>query len=312
MIVTAMFSGNFEEPIKKQFPDFKMNDAIADSAFIFVNSDEHVDYAQPITHKIIYIAGLGEVQAQPLEKQYIDIFDSAKKGVILFSFGSNIQSVDMPEHLKKAFLEAFAEFPEINFLWKYEKDEDEIAKGYKNVFTGKWLPQNDILDHPKLLAFITHGGMNSVMEGSTKGIPMICIPMFGDQNRNALLLESKGTGIVLDKSGITKEKVVSTIKEIINNENYRKNAQKLSKMVKANPFSSAEKLVKYSEFAAQFGDTGTLQTQGRYQSFMVLYSLDVIGFLFTVIAVLLFLLIWIIKKFLNFVRRKVTSEKKNK
>uniref|UniRef100_A0AC35GKH5 Glucuronosyltransferase n=1 Tax=Panagrolaimus sp. PS1159 TaxID=55785 RepID=A0AC35GKH5_9BILA len=141
------------------------------------------------------------------------------------------------------------------------------------------------MDHPKLLAFITHGGMNSVMEGSTKGIPMICIPVFGDQTRNSLLLESKGTGLMLDKSGITKEKIIAAIKEIINNNRYRTNAQTLSKMVKANPFSSAEKLVKYSEFAAQFGDTGTLQTQGRYQSFIVLYSLDVIFFLFSVIAV---------------------------
>uniref|UniRef100_A0AC34FG48 Glucuronosyltransferase n=1 Tax=Panagrolaimus sp. ES5 TaxID=591445 RepID=A0AC34FG48_9BILA len=312
-LVTSMFSGVFEGAVKKQFPDFNMNDAIADSAFVFVNSDEHVDYAQPITHKIVYIAGLGEVQAQPLEKQYTDIFDSAKKGVILFSFGSNVQSSSMPEALKKAFLEAFAEFPDINFLWKYEIDEDEIAKGYKNVFTGKWLPQNDILDHPRLLAFITHGGMNSVMEGSTKGIPMICIPVFGDQTRNSLLLESKGTGIMLDKSKITKEKVVAAIKEIVNNESYRKNAQQLSQMVKAKPFSPAEKLVKYSEFAAQFGDTGTLQTQGRYQSFFVLYSIDVISFLVTVIVVVLGILLWVMKKFVNYLRRKlVSNEKKNK
>ena len=306
--VKAMFTGAVEAVIKKQFPDFSIDDAIADSAFFYVNSDEHVDYPQAITHKVIYMAGLGKVQAHPLDKQYTDIFDSAKKGVILFSFGSVVQSSFMKPELKQAFLEAFAEFPEINFLWKYEKDEHQIAKGYKNVFTGKWLPQNDILDHPKLLAFISHGGMNSVMEGSSKGVPMICIPIFADQKRNSFLLQRRGSAIKIDKSELNKESIVAAIKEIINNEKYRKNAQMISKMVNAKPFSPAERVVKYAEFAAQFGDTGTLTTEGRYQSFIVLYSLDVIFFLVTVISLVLVVLVWGVKKFLNFLRRKLSGK----
>ena len=47
--------------------------------------------------------------------------------------------------MKKAFLETFKKFPEVTFLWKYERDDDNIFAGYDNVVTGKWLPQNDIL-----------------------------------------------------------------------------------------------------------------------------------------------------------------------
>uniref|UniRef100_A0AC34FK09 Glucuronosyltransferase n=1 Tax=Panagrolaimus sp. ES5 TaxID=591445 RepID=A0AC34FK09_9BILA len=280
-------------------------DAISDSAFFYVNTDEHIDYPQAITHKVIFIAGLGKVQAQPLEKEYTDIFDSAKKGVILLSFGTGVQSYQMKPETKKAFLEAFAEFPEINFLWKYEKDEDQIAKGYKNVFTGKWLPQNDILDHPKLLAFISHGGMNSVMEGSTKGVPMICIPIFADQTHNSMLLVRRGTAVKLEKSEITKENLVAAIKEIISNQKYAENAKMLSKMVAAKPTTAAERVVKYAEFAAQFGDSGTLQTQGRYQSFLVLYSIDVILFLITAIALVTWVLVFIVKRMFQ------TKQKKN-
>uniref|UniRef100_A0A914PC29 glucuronosyltransferase n=1 Tax=Panagrolaimus davidi TaxID=227884 RepID=A0A914PC29_9BILA len=154
------------------------------------------------------------------------------------------------------------------------------------------------------------------MEGSTKGVPMICIPVFGDQNRNARLLVRRGMGTVIDKMEVTKEKIVDAIKEIIDNENYRKNAKTLSKIVNAKPFSPSERVVKYAEFAAQFGDTGTLTTQGRHQSFMVLYSLDVIGFLFTVFFVILVVLIWIVKKLYNFLKsrfsKKVSVEKKMK
>uniref|UniRef100_A0A914Y2F3 glucuronosyltransferase n=1 Tax=Panagrolaimus superbus TaxID=310955 RepID=A0A914Y2F3_9BILA len=307
LLMGQMSTKGIEEVIQKQFPDFNLEDAISDSAFFYINTDEHIDYPQAITHKVIFIAGLGKVQAQPLEKEYIDIFDSAKKGVILLSFGSGVQSFQMKSEMKKAFLEAFLEFPEIKFLWKYEKDEDQIAKGYPNVFTGKWLPQNDILDHPKLLAFISHGGMNSVMEGSTKGVPMICIPMFADQTHNSMLLVRRGTAMKLDKSEITKENLVAAIKEIITNQKYSQNAKMLSKMVNAKPTTAAERVVKYAEFAAQFGDTGTLTTQGRYQSFWVLYSFDVIVFLITVIVLIIGLLIFIVKKLLNLLKQKISK-----
>uniref|UniRef100_A0A914DB59 glucuronosyltransferase n=1 Tax=Acrobeloides nanus TaxID=290746 RepID=A0A914DB59_9BILA len=126
--------------------------------------------------------------------KYEEIFNSSKKGVILVSFGSVAQSYKMPEEVKKTFLETFAQFPDITFLWKYEKDEDNVALGYDNVITGNWLPQTDILAHPKLLAFISHGGMNSVMEASFAGVPLICIPLMADQFRNAQMAQYRKIG----------------------------------------------------------------------------------------------------------------------
>uniref|UniRef100_A0A914Q3I8 glucuronosyltransferase n=1 Tax=Panagrolaimus davidi TaxID=227884 RepID=A0A914Q3I8_9BILA len=307
--IKQMLTAEVEKVVQKTLPNFDMDKTISNSAFYYVNSDEHIDYPQPITHKIIYIAGLGKVQAQPLEKEYTDIFDSAKKGVIFFSFGSVVQSHEMKPEQKQAFLDAFAEFPEINFIWKYEKDEHQIAKNHKNVFTGKWLPQNDILDHPKLLAFISHGGMNSVMEGSTKGVPLICIPIFADQGRNSMLLVRRGTAIKIDKTEISKASIVAAIKEIISNKKYKENANQLAKMVNSKPFPGLERVVKYAEFAAEFGDTGTLQSEGANQSFIVLYSLDAIGFLLAVIGFAIFVAVWIVKKLYKFLQRKLFVRK---
>uniref|UniRef100_A0AC34QLM8 Glucuronosyltransferase n=1 Tax=Panagrolaimus sp. JU765 TaxID=591449 RepID=A0AC34QLM8_9BILA len=148
---------------------------IKEAAFVFVNSDEHVDFTMPITPKLIYTGGLGKSHTKPLAQKYVDIFNSAEKGVIYLSFGSVVQSQSMPEAMKKTFLSAFAEFPDINFIWKYENDAHQVAKDHPNVFTFRWLPQNEILEHPKTLAFISHAGMNSIIEGATKGVPMICI-----------------------------------------------------------------------------------------------------------------------------------------
>ena len=42
-------------------------------------------------------------------------------------------------------------------LWKW--DEDNIADLPKNVMIQKWVPQQDILAHPNLKLFVTHGGL---------------------------------------------------------------------------------------------------------------------------------------------------------
>ena len=145
IFMLRFFAGPAEAAIREKFPDYSLQEAIKDSAFLYINSDENIDFALPITQKVVYIGGMGKVQSKKLEQKYIDIFNNASRGVILFSFGSVVQSSEMPDEYKRAFLEAFDEFPDINFLWKYENDDHEIAKGHKNVFTGKWLPQPDIL-----------------------------------------------------------------------------------------------------------------------------------------------------------------------
>jgi UDP:flavonoid glycosyltransferase YjiC (YdhE family) len=71
--------------------------------------------------------------------------DSAKNGVVLVSFGSSPQSRAMPAHIKQAFLDAFDEFPQVKFLWKFENATVNIAKGHPNVLTREWIPQVDIL-----------------------------------------------------------------------------------------------------------------------------------------------------------------------
>lgn len=79
-------------------------------------------------------------------------------------------------------LNAFAQMPEYNFLWKFESETLPIALP-NNVMIKKWLPQNDILAHSNIKGFITHAGALSTQEASWYGVPMICIPFFVDQFR---------------------------------------------------------------------------------------------------------------------------------
>lgn len=68
--------------------------------------------------------------------------DEAEEGVVYFSLGTNVLSVDLEDEKKQILLDAFSELP-FKFLWKYE--DDSLAVLPRNVKIAKWIPQQDVL-----------------------------------------------------------------------------------------------------------------------------------------------------------------------
>lgn len=84
-------------------------------------------------------------------------------------------------------LRAFDELSEYNFVWNFESELDDLPASTENVVVHKFLPQNDILAHPNVIAFILHSELLSTQEAFYHGVPMI-----GEHNLklNLMRLES--------------------------------------------------------------------------------------------------------------------------
>lgn len=67
--------------------------------------------------------------------------DESKNGVIYFSMGSNLQSKDIPDEIKKNLLNMFGGLKQ-TVLWKFE---EQLPNRPKNVHILKWAPQQSIL-----------------------------------------------------------------------------------------------------------------------------------------------------------------------
>lgn len=85
----------------------------------------------------------------------------------------------------------------------------------ENVKVLSWLPQNDILGHPKTRLFIAHAGINGIYESTYHGVPMICSPFFGDQPVNAQMAKQAGFAEVLDLKATSAEDFVSLIHKVL-------------------------------------------------------------------------------------------------
>uniref|UniRef100_A0A7E4ULK0 UDP-glucuronosyltransferase n=1 Tax=Panagrellus redivivus TaxID=6233 RepID=A0A7E4ULK0_PANRE len=292
-------------------PNFHAFDAIANGRYLFINTEEHMDFPRPISHKVVYIGGItvSNDTVAPLPEDYADIFDTAKQGVVYISFGTLAQSKAMPPSVRNSFLAMFAAFPEINFLWKYENPDDTIASDLPNVFKRKWVPQKEVLTHPKLLAFITHGGMNSVIEGAYAGVPMIGIPMFCDQRRNVKMLQFRKSLIVIEKTDITPDNLIDSLNALISTDVYSRRAKEIATIAKSKPFGATERFLAYFRHAVAFSNsTDYLDIRQRKHDVITYYNLDVYGFVTFVIAIALFLVFMLI----SFICKALLSHKNDK
>ncbi|KAI6202645.1 UDP-glucuronosyltransferase [Aphelenchoides fujianensis] len=204
--------------VERHYPDFhyeasklffvpSTSNALAESSYLFVNSNEFLDYPKPTSQKVINIAGLGLAQPKPLSKDYSRLLDSAPGGVVLVSFGTIAQSANMPPEILTAFQQTFAAFPQLTFVWKFENATNDVAANLSNVHTRPWLPQLDLLADPRVVGFITHGGINSVTESIVHGTPLL---------RNCKMLEERKLGVPLSKPQLsTADALIAALKTIV-------------------------------------------------------------------------------------------------
>uniref|UniRef100_A0AC34R5A8 UDP-glucuronosyltransferase n=1 Tax=Panagrolaimus sp. JU765 TaxID=591449 RepID=A0AC34R5A8_9BILA len=300
----------FRKFVHPKFPDLR--DLAQNCPLVMVNTHELYDFPRPTLGKIINIGGLGMVQKSAPEikdpyKSKLEKYDSA----ILFSLGTVANASLMSQQWKHEILNTFASFPSTLFIFRYIGD-DLDSKISANVVLNKWLPQNDLLHHPKVKLFITQCGYNSLQEAIHAAKPIIAIPLFGDQKRNANLARKHGFGLILSKSEFSADKLSTSIRLVLTDKNLTESVQKLSKKVINRPFSAEETLIKWTEFLAENKDLSQMNPAGNELSFVEYHNLDVfwcLGFIFVAFA-------WILFKIIDFLTNafciKKQDQEKNK
>ncbi|XP_069355762.1 UDP-glycosyltransferase UGT5-like isoform X2 [Maniola hyperantus] len=264
---------------------------------IFLNVNPIWDFNRPVPPNIIYLGGIHQKPEKQLPEDLKNYLDSSKNGVIYMSFGTNARPSLLPAEKLKIFTNVFSQLP-YDILWKW--DTDEPPARLENVKISKWLPQSDLLKHPKVKLFITQGGIQSTDEALTAGVPLIVIPFLSDRLFNAEQYELD-IGIYLDMETITEAKLINAIKFTIQNNTYRDNVVKLQ--------LPTERTLWWIEYVLRHGGVIPLRSKTAHTALNGCYSVaDILMSLPAVIAAVI-VTVFVVRSipyFVQYLRKSVT------
>ena len=83
-----------------------------------------------------------------------------------------------------------------------------------------WLPQNDLLAHKDIKAFVSHLGHGSLYESAYHGVPVVAVPLCFDQFSNAGKAEHLGMATVVDHGTVDAQELFEAIQQVMNEPRY--------------------------------------------------------------------------------------------
>ncbi|KHJ43613.1 UDP-glucoronosyl and UDP-glucosyl transferase [Trichuris suis] len=190
---------------------------------LIMNGEQFVDFPRPMLHDVIYMGNLESASKKELSEEWLNLLNESNKGIIVFALGSVVKESFVEETTKEGLLKAFQSFPEYTVVWKL--DDPTFLKHHslpQHVHAFDWIPQRQLLNSQKVKLFITHGGYNSLLEITLAGVPMILIPLFGDQPGNVARAVRHRLGVQLRMTEITADTMEEKMRLVLGNDEFVK------------------------------------------------------------------------------------------
>ncbi len=272
-------------------PTTTMKEIVSKSEMFLITVDVYCFDAPRISApNLKYIGSLSaKAQIKPFPQPLLSFTEQSKEGIILISFGSydRLQSALIPVIDK--LLTALAKMKE-NVILQVKPHVVQYSNVTSNIFVSSWLPQNDILAHPKTKLFISHGGINSHLEATYHGVPILTLPFVWEQRGNGLRAETMGHGALLEWKTVTSNQLYYTMRQLIDDPKYKNKIQKCSAILKSLPDPGKE-FVFWVDHILHFGGSHLrplVEDMGLVE-FFLLDVLLFIGFVVAVLVVILYL-----------------------
>ncbi|XP_045540089.1 UDP-glycosyltransferase UGT5 [Papilio machaon] len=270
---------------------------------LFLNINPIWEGNYPVPPAVVHMGGLHQTPPKELPKYLRQLLDDSTNGVIYFSFGSNVRPSLLDPAKIDIFHKVFAELP-YNVIWKW--DNDSLPPRSDNVRIFKWLPQADLLRHPNIKLFITQGGLQSTDEAITAGVPLVGIPMLGDQWYNVEKYVYHKIGVRLDFEELTEEKLKKALLDVAGNESYRNNIVRLRNLMQDQPQKPLERTIWWLEYILRHGGAKHLRSPAANISWSEYLELELVFFilifLFTSLILVVLVTRYIFRKFFQLYR----------
>ncbi|KAM4597517.1 UDP-glucuronosyltransferase 2B31-like [Polymixia lowei] len=240
-----------------------------------VRVDFVFEFPRPTMPNMVYIGGFQCSTAQPLPDE-LEAFmqSSGEQGVVVMSLGTLVSA--LPREMTEVIAAAFAQLPQ-KVVWRYLGQRP--ASLGNNTLLLDWLPQNDLLGHPKTRAFVAHGGTNGLYEAIYHGVPVLGLPLLFDQFDNLIRLKLRGAARVVEASSLNTENFLEALRDVLKSPSYRHNMQRLSRLHHDQPLSPMDTATFWIEYVIRNKGAAHLRSAAFSLPWYSYHSLDVAALL---------------------------------
>lgn len=246
-------------------------------SLILVNTHRSVLIPRPAMPGIINVGGAHIQPPKALPAELQTFMDEAEHGVIYFSLGTLLRSSEMPADKLTIFIDTFKMLKQ-RVIWKYEMETaEDVREIPSNVLIRKWLPQADILAHKNVVLFITHGGMFGNFEAIARGVPLLVIPFFADQHRNAFRVVKMGYGRSLNFADMTAASLNEGLQDILQNISYTNRVREISAIYGDNLVHPLEEAMFWIEYVCRHRGAKHLQSYAVHMPTYKILLLDIVA-----------------------------------
>ncbi|KAL9957654.1 hypothetical protein ACROYT_G034577 [Oculina patagonica] len=263
-------------------PDKSFQEAVGDAELVIITADFALEYAQPLLPGNVMVGPLNvKDAAKPLPPD-LDKFISSSggHGFIIVSFGSNVASF-LPKPVVDMLATAFGKLKQ-RVVWRLQGYVPSFLA--TNIKIIEWLPQNDLLAHKDIKAFVSHVGHNSLYESAYYGVPLVAFPLYGDQQSNAKKAEHVGFGLTVDYKTSDADQLLETMQRVISEPSFKTKAMHISGLLKDRRRTPLQETCDWIEYVLRHGGARHLRAQVFNIPWYQYYLLDVMAFLIAIVT----------------------------
>ncbi|KAG8454043.1 hypothetical protein GDO86_000614 [Hymenochirus boettgeri] len=300
--VSFLVMPKYERIMRKHniLPTKSMYELVQGSSLWMLCTDIALEFPRPTLPNVVYVGGILTKPVSPLPQELQTWVDSVdENGFVLVSFGAGVKYLS--EDIAHKLAAALAKLPQ-QVIWRFSGSKPRnLGNNTKLV---EWLPQNDLLGHPKIKTFLSHGGLNGIFEAMYHGVPVVGIPLFGDHYDTMTRVQAKGMGILLEWKKMTEDNLFTSLMEVIHNESYRLQAVKMSKIHKDQPGHPVSRAVYWINYILRHNGAEHLRAAAYNIYFYQYFLLDIVLLALIVVSLASYLFTMLVK----YIRRNVRSK----
>ncbi|XP_030556761.1 UDP-glucuronosyltransferase 1-3 [Drosophila novamexicana] len=283
-----------------------INEIVKNTSLMLINQHHALTGSRPYAANVVEVGGLQVGPSKPLPKHLERILDASNLGVIYISWGSMVNPSTLPAGKLQALFDTISQLPGYTFVMRWTNQTLAENKP-SNLHTYEWLPQRDLLCHPKVKAFVSHGGLLGTTESIYCAVPMLVTPFYGDQFLNAGAVVQRRFGVIVDFADFDEPHLTQALRTILH-EGFATEMKRSTIAFRERPLEPLELAIWWIEHVIASSGAPLSQSVARHINWFVYNSIDVYVCCLTV-ALLGLGGVWKICKLLKWVCGRRTSPK---